>query len=46
MAIEQNDPASIDSLLRQQEVTVDQVLEVYCTIWFLISCFHFKFQKP
>ena len=28
MAIERNDPASIDSLLRQQEVNVDQVLKV------------------
>ena len=28
VAIEQNDPAGIDSLLRQQEVNVDQVLKV------------------
>ena len=40
MAVERNDPASIDSLLRRQEVNVDQVLKVYCTIWlvnFLLS---------
>ena len=28
MAVERNDPASIDSLLRRQEVNVDQVLKV------------------
>ena len=28
MAVESNDPAGIDSLLRRQEVNVDQVLKV------------------
>ena len=43
MGIEQNDPAAIDSLLRQQEVSVDQVLKVFRTIRFLIFTFHLKF---
>ena len=29
VVVEKNDPATIDSLLRRREVTVDQVLKVY-----------------
>ena len=32
VAVERNDPAGIDSLLRRWEVTVDQVLKVYYNI--------------
>ena len=42
VAIKKNDPAGIDSLLRRQEVNVDQVLKVYYTIWFLIFLSNFK----
>ena len=42
VAIEKNDPASIDSLLRRQEVNVDQALKVYYTIWFLIFLLSFQ----
>ena len=45
MAIEQNDPEGIDSLLRRQEVNVDQVLKVYCTIWLVIFMFSFQLSE-
>ena len=35
VAVERNDPAGIDSLLRRREVTFDQVLKVYYNIWWL-----------
>ena len=32
VAVERNDPATIDSLLRRREVTVDQLFKVYYII--------------
>ena len=37
MAVERNDPASIDSLLRRQEVNVDQVLKVSIQVHYTTS---------
>ena len=40
-AIERNDPATIDSLLRRREVTVDQLFKVYYIIRLVIFMLNF-----